>query len=236
MNVRELRLKVGLSQAKLGEATGIPKGRISQWEFGKANPKAEDTQKLVKFFSQALNLDPVEILGLKSPAEVNKAIRVIDQTSFTPLGGGLMRVETPFVPSRGFDMYIQKLTSGDPPDLTTYNRFTLTMKEPTLGDYLSFEVLGDAMDDGTKNAIPEGSVVTGRRLEPKLWNDRMFMHTFQNYVFVTASGVLIREVIEHRIEEGSVVCRALNPTTPDSIIKLSDVLELFYVKAVTRLF
>lgn len=50
MNVKELRLKYGLSQQDLADATGIPKGRINGWEQNKGKPKAADTAILKDFF------------------------------------------------------------------------------------------------------------------------------------------------------------------------------------------
>ncbi len=52
MNIRELRGKLKLSQQGLADETGIPKGRIAQWEAGNANPKVEDTIKLRYFFTR----------------------------------------------------------------------------------------------------------------------------------------------------------------------------------------
>jgi transcriptional regulator with XRE-family HTH domain len=50
LNVKELRLKKGLSQQELAEKTGIPKGRINNWEQGNGSPKAQDYIKLRDFF------------------------------------------------------------------------------------------------------------------------------------------------------------------------------------------
>ncbi len=55
MNIRELRLKNGLSQADLAEKTGIPKGRINGWEQQGTHPKANDAAILQAFFSQFEN-------------------------------------------------------------------------------------------------------------------------------------------------------------------------------------
>ncbi len=51
LDVRELRLKVGLSQRELSDKTGIPMGRINNWEQGKGRPKAEDATALLEFFN-----------------------------------------------------------------------------------------------------------------------------------------------------------------------------------------
>lgn len=55
LNIKELREKYGLSQQEFADKTGIPKGRINNWEQGKGHPKVEDYEKLKKW------IDSVEI-------------------------------------------------------------------------------------------------------------------------------------------------------------------------------
>jgi transcriptional regulator with XRE-family HTH domain len=50
LKVKELRTKYGFSQRQLSEKTGVPEGRINNWEQGKGKPKADDYAKLVAFF------------------------------------------------------------------------------------------------------------------------------------------------------------------------------------------
>lgn len=53
VEIRVLREKLRLSQQDLAEKTGIPKGRINNWEQGKGSPKAQDYQILTEFFSKS---------------------------------------------------------------------------------------------------------------------------------------------------------------------------------------
>jgi transcriptional regulator with XRE-family HTH domain len=62
MNIKEERLKTGLSQQQLADKTGIPKDRIGKWEQGKGKPKAEDSKILIDFFS---NYDKEELPQVK---------------------------------------------------------------------------------------------------------------------------------------------------------------------------
>jgi transcriptional regulator with XRE-family HTH domain len=50
VNIKLLREKLGLSQQDLCDRTGIPKGRINNWEQGKGKPKAKDNKILTDFF------------------------------------------------------------------------------------------------------------------------------------------------------------------------------------------
>lgn len=51
LDIKQLRAKHGLSQQDLADRTGIPKGRINNWEQGRGQPKREDYQLLVDFFA-----------------------------------------------------------------------------------------------------------------------------------------------------------------------------------------
>lgn len=50
LDVKELRRKLDISQEKLSEMTGIPKGRINNWEQGRGKPKGEDSRILEKIY------------------------------------------------------------------------------------------------------------------------------------------------------------------------------------------
>jgi phage repressor protein C with HTH and peptisase S24 domain len=50
MDIKALREKLGLSQQKLADKTGISKSRIEKWETGKAKPKVDDYNTLQHFF------------------------------------------------------------------------------------------------------------------------------------------------------------------------------------------
>ncbi len=70
MNIKELRTKINLSQQDLSDKTGIPKGRIAQWEVGKAKPKVEDQETLINFF---IENGVMERTGTLNDAELYRA-------------------------------------------------------------------------------------------------------------------------------------------------------------------
>jgi transcriptional regulator with XRE-family HTH domain len=70
LDVKALRLKYGLSQQQLADKTGIPKGRINNWEQGQGQPKGPDTIKLNQFFdSLEMNSSHLKLEkgGVKTP-------------------------------------------------------------------------------------------------------------------------------------------------------------------------
>lgn len=62
--IKELRLKVGLTQEQLAKEVGLSEQAISFYELGKRNPKIDKWQKLADFFG-------VSVPYLQGYAEIN---------------------------------------------------------------------------------------------------------------------------------------------------------------------
>lgn len=70
MNVKELRLRMGITQEELADKTNIPRGRIAKWEQGKGSPKSEDEKKLSEFFADSI--EEVHKDGKNIPEQENR--------------------------------------------------------------------------------------------------------------------------------------------------------------------
>jgi hypothetical protein len=93
------------------------------------------------------------------------------------------------------------------------------------------------MDNGLKGAISSGDIVTGRKLYEKHWQNKMHIHKYKHFILVTDEGIMIKEIKEHRVEEGIIVCHSLNSDKklyPDFELSLAKVREIYYVKARTE--
>jgi hypothetical protein len=103
------------------------------------------------------------------------------------------------------------------------------------GHYVAFEVRGDSMDDGTKRSICEGDILLGRELRKDLWLFRL--HIPKVFVIVhRTDGICCKEVIAHDVENGIITCHSWNPDPEyqDFELNMRDILQLFYVKEVSR--
>ena len=103
----------------------------------------------------------------------------------------------------------------------------------TPGNYVAFEVIGDSMDDGMKRSIEPGSLVLGRELYHEHWKNKLR----QGEVFIIVhrtDGISIKEITKHEVDKGVITCHSWNPEYDDYDLFLDDVLQLFYVKEVTR--
>ena len=106
-------------------------------------------------------------------------------------------------------------------------------KKYTPGNYVAFEVSGDSMDDGTKRSICNGDVVLGRELYREHWNNRF--RKDEVYIIVhNDEGICIKEIINHDIENGIIICHSWNPEHEDFKVYLKDILKIFYKKELRR--
>lgn len=100
------------------------------------------------------------------------------------------------------------------------------------GNFLSFRVSGDSMNDGTSQSILNGSVVVGREVDLENLKGRFSIEKNQDYVIVHKEGVLVKRIASYDHETGVINCKALNPDKdayPDPVLQLSDCLMVFLI-------
>jgi transcriptional regulator with XRE-family HTH domain len=77
LEIKELRQKHNLSQQDLADKTGIPKGRINNWEQGNGQPKAKDFEILKSFFD-LIEMKPSRMKAEKGGGNTPDAIPFFD--------------------------------------------------------------------------------------------------------------------------------------------------------------
>lgn len=101
------------------------------------------------------------------------------------------------------------------------------------GKYMCFEVSGDSMNDGTLRSICDGDTILGREIKRDLWCYKIH---FNQWFFVInhIDGLLVKQIVEHDVEKGTITCHSLNPVYgPDFELNLSEVRELYNVIKIT---
>lgn len=162
-------------------------------------------------------------------------IKKEDSTEFRHLGDDQYLVICPLVEQYAYAGYVSGWS--DPTYVDDLPRHTVTMKNLTLGVYRAFVVRGDSMDNGLRGSFADGDILTARKLYQKHWRNKLHIHQYKYFILVTAEGIQIKEITEHRVDEGVIVCHSLNPDKkkyPDFEMSLADVREIYYVKARTE--
>lgn len=98
------------------------------------------------------------------------------------------------------------------------------------GNYICFEVKGDSMDDGTTDGYVEGEVLLCREINQMYWAESG-LH-IKKWDFVIAhreEGIVVKRIVQHDVEAGTIVIRSLNDMYPDRTLYLKDVHKIFNV-------
>ena len=103
------------------------------------------------------------------------------------------------------------------------------------GQYICFEVKGDSMDDGSKYSFYQGDIVLCREISRDYWKTKLHIKQWNAFVIVhQTEGILIKQIIDHDVENGIITIHSLNPLYEDRQIHLSEVKMLFNVVKMQR--
>lgn len=98
------------------------------------------------------------------------------------------------------------------------------------GKYVSFEVRGDSMDDGMKHSYEQGDILLCREIHPDYWKCKLHIRQWDAFVIVhKTEGIVIKQIIDHDVENGIITCHSFNPLYPDFKVNLREVSQLFNV-------
>jgi len=123
---------------------------------------------------------------------------------------------------------------ADPDFLECQPQFTASKKHNG-GHYIAFEIKGDSMDDGTRRSICEGDIVLARELQKLHWQNKL--HIPKVFIIVhKTDGIICKEITKHDVKSGVITCHSWNPDPDyeDFELNLRDVMQLFYVKEISR--
>ncbi|WP_165021543.1 helix-turn-helix transcriptional regulator [Dysgonomonas sp. ZJ279] len=97
------------------------------------------------------------------------------------------------------------------------------------GKYMCFEVEGDSMDNDSRSAICDGDIILGREVKKDLWRCKLYYRDWY-FVIVHKEGIMIKQIVDHDMEKGTITCHSLNPIYGDDFkLQLNDVHELYNV-------
>jgi transcriptional regulator with XRE-family HTH domain len=136
-------------------------------------------------------------------------------------------VHVPMVPVRAKAGYL--IGYGDQEYVDTLPTIPVITDRTFHGKYRCFEVEGDSMDDGSRDALCDRDVVLCREIRRDLWQYKLHINDW-DFVIVHKEGILIKRIVEHHVDRGTITCHSLNPMFgPDFTVNLLDVYELYNV-------
>lgn len=94
-------------------------------------------------------------------------------------------------------------------------------------DVAVFHVEGASMSP----KFEDGDVVLAKYLDPSYYKDfRLNIRTHPYWVILTTEGVIVKNIIDHNVAQGTITCHSANPDYDDFTISLSEVFRLYYIK------
>jgi hypothetical protein len=158
-----------------------------------------------------------------------------DGTEFRDMGDGRWLMVTPLIEQYAYAGYHAGFT--DSHFIDELPRHAIVVDKLHFGTYRAFTVKGDSMDNNSKEAISSGDIITGRKIDPKYWNNKLHLHKYQDFIIHTVDGIIVKRILEHNVNEGWITCHSLNEdksTYPDITVTFEEIKELYNIVSVTR--
>lgn len=250
--VEDLINKLKNSDLKLIEKdTGIPYDRMYKWTKGKSLPKISDYNTLTDYFRRKTSNtgksstdehfnEHLPEYRKPNPRHEARPLHLAsdpndydnDGSKFEDVGGGIIRMRVPIVPVKAYAGYLRGFQ--DPEfyeDLTT---ISIDVFKEHRGHYLTFEVEGDSMmtldpDLFEFMALPGWKAVS-REVPRHQWAYKLHTHKVDTWIIVhNTEGILIKQIVNHDVNLGTITVHSLNPKYPDETFNLNDVAQIFNV-------
>lgn len=233
IEIKKRREELGLTQKELGDLIGASRETIINYEKGRAIPKSK-----IEILNKVLNESDVEGKAIKGYELVKKGEDFSNKNgnNFIQLPNGQFYMLMPLAEFKIQAGFLDHYQDAD--FLMDLSQHGILVDKPVQGRYVAFRVSGDSMDDSTSNSITQNSIVSTRELQRHLWISKLRFKDFPYWVIYTTQSKtpLLKEIIEHNVEEGYIICHSLNqsPEYSDFKLDMDDIQALFYVIDVNR--
>lgn len=139
-------------------------------------------------------------------------------------------MEVPLVPYNALgspdDEFAELLANRDNMELRLFH-----VDKVYHGNYLSFIVDGDSMDNGSRRSFQRGDTVLVRELDRDDWLPKLRISKWPYWVVAWGNCVRLKQIVAQDAEAGTVTLHSLNPSPEytDFTIRLDDIHRLFNV-------
>jgi SOS-response transcriptional repressor LexA len=146
--------------------------------------------------------------------------------------GDRLKMKVPLVPQYAYAGYLTGY--GDMEFIERLPIREWTVEKEHKGRYISFEVRGDSMNDGSIESYIEGDEVLGREVPIHHWQNKLHFKEWDFIVVHKVDGIVLKRITEHNIKEQTITLHSLNSNFPDQVVSLNDVAQLFNVVKLSR--
>ena len=186
---------------KIAKSTGIADVSIGRYVKGTSKPTVANAKVLLQYFETPY-------------------------TELKPLTD-FPFMNIPFVPVHAQGGYTKGY--GDLEYIDSLPTIPVMVDKNYRGKYRVFEVAGDSMDDGSRNALYDGDKILCREVKRELWTSKLHITKWFFVICILNDGITVKKITDHNVQTGEITCHPLNPIFEDFTINLSEVVELYNV-------
>lgn len=221
----------GASQSSIGEVIGVPQAYVSLI-IQEKRPFREEYLESIK---TAYGNDIVDIFISSqkiSTYDSGNEEPYFESTAgikYYQRHGGKFIMRVPMVPIYAYAKYIDEMIDASVWDGDGF--FDFPADQIYHGSYQAFEIKGDSMDDDSKRSLAHGDIVNARELSRDKWTSKLHTNKYPNWIIVLDDTILCKQITDHNLKNGDIVCHSLNPSPEysDFTINLNKVRKLFNI-------
>lgn len=241
-----IREELGLNQQEMANKLGLKRPNLSAIENFKENRTVPngtgyilETEYKVnrKWFETGIGERYKTTVDIKPNAVAIGEIQTSENESpYIELSNNQFLMVVPLIPIRASAGYRDNFQDENYIN-THYDKHYFPVTRQYRGRYFAFVVDGNSMDNGTSEAIIEGSTVTAREIQKQHWRNRFHLNSFKDYVIVHRDVILVKRIIEHDTANGTILCHSLNPDKQkhgDFELNLDECLQILNIVNVTQ--
>jgi len=205
--IRARRKALKLTQEELARKIGVSRNTVKNYETGGVIPESKK-EILRNVLAEGASNAPIFIPDAKHAY-------VTDY------------LEVPLVPVSAQAGYL--VGFGDQEYVENLPLVPVFVDKNYKGKYMVFEVSGDSMDDGSREALCDGDKILCREIKRELWTSKLHIRDWYFVIVCKTEGITVKQITNHDVETGVITCHPLNPLFEDFNVHLDNVVELYNV-------
>ncbi len=224
--IKHLRRKKGVNQSDLATAIGVSLRTIQLYEKRDANIPIKNLTKIAQYFNTTIAELYMHEVNESATGYAKQKVVSADGTMAYALPEGKYLVMAPVLLSGFQEKFLQDLKLDD----LLKSGFLVDYFDE--GGYLAFEIIGNAMNDGSIQSIPNGSLVLGKRIDKEVLSKSGTNSLVdQALVLVCTTRIICKRFTGYNVETQSIACNNLNnaPEFKDFEVPLANISSVYLV-------
>lgn len=230
IDVKKIRIELGLNQTDFGKAIGYSRSAVQKWENGERNPDEKAIYAINKLLQKNTNDDSSNVFissGTEKDLEEVENYTNKNGIKFYIYPDDTYKIEVLKIPFPAYATYLE-VYNDEHKLKQEFTTTTFKVDKVAKGNYLAFDVKNDSMWNEGGYDTPDGAEILAREIGRHLWTGK-FKQEKYGYILMTKQNIFHKDIKEYNEETGEITLSSRNPTCEDFKISINDVFRLFNV-------